>query len=555
MCWPHLVAGCIAVIGVQVLVLAAGDSRMFSGSDAGGRAASVAAAAENGGCDHDLGYWASDADPSGRFHPIINSEPVTGRYVQPASIPFVCAAAPVVRALGLPWATWVSMAGVVAAALGAALLERSTGSAGWLSFVLVGVVGPVAFYGTDIWEARASSRARHPRDGDDPVPSRTVVGRVRRGAVGAGDRDPQRDGHRRDRPRRRGRVGTRDRAGALVGERWRVLLLAAATGAVLFVDRVLQQSIVGTDYRGGRASSQVSGAFAGLGDRVRDATVTTFGLFPTDSAPMKILVGVAFVGVLVVRRVHRSSASGLDPRLVRAFRGVAVVTAVLRSVNPGFVPGLFAAAPVAAVGIFAVRRAAQPVARVLAIGSLVALPAIWAVQWSGNLAPQWGGRYELLNGALLTVCGSVMVGPHLRAWPARAVLVSAVAIGSMGLVWHVQRTDLFAGVLDDIGEIACDDVLVSTSPYLLREGGAFPEIQSGVRPDGCRLLSTSLPELDEALDVAGATGATEVAVLVIGPRGVTPGGLAGVRVVSADQLDLNGFPYMLYRVDVNRPGL
>ena len=98
-----LALACLGIVVVQVFVLVAGDSRVFSGSDSGGRAAAVAAASENGGCDHDLGYWAADADPKGRAHPMFNTVAVDGRFIQPVTLPYVCLGAPAHRSAGAPW--------------------------------------------------------------------------------------------------------------------------------------------------------------------------------------------------------------------------------------------------------------------------------------------------------------------------------------------------------------------------------------------------------------------------------------------------------------------
>ena len=154
--------------------------------------------------------------------------------------------------------------------------------------------------------------------------------------------------------------------------------------------------------------------------------------------------------------------------------------------------------------------------RVLSIGALAALPLVWALQWKGNLAPQWGGRYSLLSGALLTIAGAGMLARRRIGAAGGALVAAAVLVGSMGLVWHVQRTHLLADVVEDVLTVPCEEVLISTSPFLLREGGAFDEVRSGVRDDGCRLLSTTLDDLDFALGVARSSNLDRASVLLAG---------------------------------------
>ena len=73
----------------------------------------------------------------------------------------------------------------------------------------------------------------------------------------------------------------------------------------------------------------------------------------------------------------------------------------------GFVPGLVATTPLAALGL-AARLA--PLGRRIAVFAIAALPLVWAFQYTGGAAPQWGGRYLLVSGLLLGVVGIVSLG-------------------------------------------------------------------------------------------------------------------------------------------------
>ena len=58
-----------ALVLLVVGLAALGDPSTNSGSDAGAKLATVASIADHGLDGGDLGYWAEDADPSGRHRP------------------------------------------------------------------------------------------------------------------------------------------------------------------------------------------------------------------------------------------------------------------------------------------------------------------------------------------------------------------------------------------------------------------------------------------------------------------------------------------------------
>lgn len=541
-----LVIGCAAIVAVQLLVLGAGDSSVFSGSDAGGRAAAVAAAAP--GCDHDLGYWASAWDPDGRVHPMVNTERVGNRFVQPASPLFICAAGPLAGAFGISAATWLSIVGVVLAAVGAWSLERFGGGAGILSLLLVGVVGPVAFYGTDVWEhapavglAMAGTALLLGREEGTSwwlgglawglaiaLRSETalvacalavavlVIGEVRRRLLG--------------------RVG-------------RLVLAAAGAAMAVVGDRVVERLVLDGDYRSERTAGQVGGAFEGWTARGRDALTTTIGLLPTADLGVEMVLAAAFVMALVAIGAVLAGADP-SPRTVRVLVAIGGVALLAALIDPGFVPGMLTAAPVAVVGLFACAPRVVAPMRVLCIGALLALPAIWALQWTGNLVAQWGSRYQLLSGALLTVCGAVLVGSRLRTFAASAAIAAALTVGTMGLFWHVERTHTISAVLDDVMQVPCDGVLISAQPFLLREGGADEELRSGIRADGCRMLSAAPEEVPFALEVARRADAAEAVVLGRGAIDEVPSVLVGTEVVSHQVVELGGVTHTVFRIDV-----
>ena len=80
----HLV-GCALSLLLVLVVVFAGDPGVHSGSDAGGKAATVAAMAEPGRDGVDLGYWAESADPDGDLHPLYNTYRTSQGWVQVTS--------------------------------------------------------------------------------------------------------------------------------------------------------------------------------------------------------------------------------------------------------------------------------------------------------------------------------------------------------------------------------------------------------------------------------------------------------------------------------------
>ncbi len=477
---------------------------------------------------------------------MVNSVAVGDRYVQPATLPYVCAAAPVVSALGLPWGLSLSILGVVLAAVGGWMLERETGGSGSWSFSLVGVVGPIAFYGTDTWE-------HAPAAGAAVLGTALLLAARSRwtGALGG----------------MLWGLGVAMRsemaivAGALVvgvlvvaevrrqvlEGKVRVAMFAIAGAGVLGLDRLAQDRLIGSDYRGGRVSSQAADVGVDVADRASDALVTTVGLFATSPPQQGILIGAALVLCLGVLGARVSGVGGSPTLVAVGSTGVMTLLAI-RIVDPGFVPGLLAAAPVAVVGLFALRTSAPPLLRSIAAGAAIALPITWALQWRGNLGPQWGGRYTLVSAALLTVCGVGVMAPRKRTVASGVVLAAAVLVGASGLVWHVERTRTFAQGIEDVLALPCDQVLISTSTYLLREGGSFPEMRTGVRDDGCRMLNGGDGRLQLAMEVAGASGADTVRILAEGHVDYDPESLATATITGRQFIRVAGAEHTLLAV-------
>jgi hypothetical protein len=490
-----------AVLGltlVYLLVLALGDARAGTGSDAGGKLATARVLAEDGGLSPDVGYWAEDLDPEGRHHPLVNTERRAEHWVQATSVPYSLVTGRLWAIGGAAAVGALSMAGAVAAALAARrLAARLGGGAGWTAFWLVGLASPLALYATDAWEhAPAVGLALWglvlALEAETPARA-AAAGALLGGALLL-----------------RAEVGAyvvafavASLAVAEVRQRWtrRPALLAAgglAAGALLLANGVLERAALGAGVRSDRAAVGAGQAGHELGQRVTDALLTGFGLFPDPSAGA-LAAGVVLLAALVVLAARVAGAAWASDRLVRASAVLAVALYAVRLLDGwGFVPGALAAAPIVVLAAAAPRRAETRVVLGTALG---AVPLVWLGQWTGNHVAQWGGRYLLLTTVLLlTVASLVLTRERMREAPVAAVagLGAVVALG--GLAWHVERTNVVGQAGAELAGLPDEVVVVSSEPHLGRELGTW----YGDR----RWLSGS-----EGLDVAVAAEPDEVAVI------------------------------------------
>ncbi|HVE94416.1 MAG TPA: hypothetical protein VNB24_05805, partial [Acidimicrobiales bacterium] len=236
-------------------------------------------------------------------------------------------------------------------------------------------------------------------------------------------------------------------------------------------------------------------------DRVEEAAITSLAATSTGDAA-SLLVGLAVV-VAVVYAVTR-----------RDWRALIAAGALLaaRTVDGfGFVPGFLVAAPLAGAGLAVAWRRGPP-ARTAMVIAVVSLPLVWTFQFAEGARPQWGGRYVLLSGLLLTV---VAVAELLSASAPlrRAAFAITATVTALGFGWMIQRTHAFADVahrLDARGE----PVLISRVGHLVREGGGVHDLNRW-------LTAVSNADLQKAGAVAAASGAQRIAVVDIDGR-VTP---------------------------------
>ena len=207
------------------------------------------------------------------------------------------------------------------------------------------------------------------------------------------------------------------------------------------------------------------------GSRVSDAIATTVNLRPSlDLA--SYAAGAAVVAMIVIIVWGASNGRSSQPREKRVLVGFALLVGGLYVVRVsqglGFVPGLFAAAPIAAVAL--ALGWAPWKRRVLTAVAVGALPFIWLFQYVGGAAPQWGGRYELPTTMLLVVVGIVAL-ESLPRWIGRSLIAVSVVITSFGVLWLGQRSHSIGDAMAKIDRLQ-QPVVVSDVAHLFREGGA-----------------------------------------------------------------------------------
>ncbi len=465
--WSAAVA---ALVVLYVGAAALGDTRAYSGSDAGGKAATVKVMAERGDWDPDVGYWAESADPEGRLHPLVKTTPIADRWVQAASLPLVFASVPLWNAAGPPGLLVLPMAGAVLAAVAARRLARTLGAGtGWSAFFLVGAASPAAFYALDFWEhapavglVLLAMSLLLPGPGHGVSRLAAVGGGVAAGAAVA------------VRAEMAVYLAVFAVSVMVVGDCRRswlrrpfsILATTTAAAGVLVLNQLWERAVLGAGIQTSRVGSQASSIGSSLGDRARDAAITSVGLFADDSRFALVLGAVAVASVVALGAVAvRGRVTLWRPAVV-----VAGSVVGLRMVaGLGFVPGSLVTAP---LGGAALAAPAGPRMRVLVATAVGSLPLVWAVQWTGDLLPQWGGRYTLATGALLAVVGSVALERAGWRRPAAVALVAlSVVVAGYGLAWHVERTNYYGSVAARMSQEPADVVVISTANHLGREVG------------------------------------------------------------------------------------
>ncbi len=455
-------AALLLLVGVSALA-ASGDLRVNSGSDAGGKTATVVAIADRGFEGVDLGYWAEGHDPEGVHHPLVHTERRDDRWIQVTSAVMPAASAVGERAFGSLGALWLAMVSVPVGAFGAARLARSMGApSGALAFLIVGAASPLAFYATDQWEHAPSVAAGLWATAWLGEPLRL------RGFVALGAAAGLAGGLRRETMLVLFVLGLAQLVDPIRRRFWlthRFGVLAAGTtaAAVLAMIYSFDYVVLGRSLTG-RTLAQAGLAASNFDQRLNDALLTTVSQYTNPSVAALLLGLLSLVGIALATWGWRT-----DERRRVVFGYVCVVVSLLVRLLVGglsFVPGAFAVLPVAAAAPVLARGAG----RRLWVAALVAIAVVLLVQWTGSLNAQWGGRYLLLPALLVTVVAVAEIERRGVRHPAAVLALGAtVAIAGIGFVFQVERARGFGDARDAVLDVVGDDVVVSSHPHFPRE--------------------------------------------------------------------------------------
>lgn len=508
------------------------------GTDTGAKVATLDHMVETGTWRPVLPYWAEDADPGGQVHPIYDTGRIDDGWVHVTTLPMLLAARPLYELGGYRLALLLPMLGAVGAALAArSLASRLRGpESGWAAFWVVGLASPLAVYALDLWEHSlgvacvlgAVALLAGIVDEEPPVARALGAGALLGSAATM---------------RTEAFVYSLVAVGAcglfLLARRRLGPALATGVAAVVgfgvpwFANLALEDAVGGLS-RGSRAGGAARTGLGELGDRAHEALVTLFAARSDDSAPV-LLIGVLLAALVVV--AVRLDRDGAAERALRLAVVVVVLEVVLAVAGLGFVPGLFAAAPVAAAGL-AVRRDGDAAWYVTAV-ALGALPLVWAFQFLGGALPQWAGRYALSSCALLVVLGVVALAGAQR--PVRLAVVAAGAVVTLaGVAWTVQRGHEVDRWFREVADRP-EDVLISRNAFFVREGGAASD-------DRRWLTAVSASDLEVAVHVVEEEGLRTFALVdddATAPRELLGASLSGTTVT-----DFLGNPLYLHSYEL-----
>jgi hypothetical protein len=563
---PMVAAAVLLVLYVGLSFL--NDPHGYLGTDTGGKVATLRAMTLHHGLNPDVGYWAARWDPTGRLHPLYYTSRIGGKWVNVTTLPALYLAYPLWRFGGYRLALLIPMLGAVAAALAARALAIRLGASREsgvpaAAFWLVGLASPLTIYALDFWEhslgvalmawalvlllgivaaagagaapgagaaaGAGESQALWKSSASDTeaqfFPKRAVVAGAGAGLLfGAA-------AAMRTESLVYGGVAVGLTCLALLWRRWRhaglplpralaapiSVGLAAAAGLAIpvWLNSALEQATIGGTLRGERTAGTAVAVGSVAGSRLQEAALTAVGLQP-DLQLKTYLTGAAVVALVLVAVLLARNPAPERRRLALVAGIGAVLVYLLRfATGLGFVPGMLAAAPVAIVGLLGLWGGAR--GRIVTVVALGSLPVVWLFQFLGGAAPQWGGRYLLTSGLLLTVLGVVELArrPSLAARIGVAAL--AVAVTVFGLAWLSVRSHGVADAERSLGRRP-EPVLVSAVAHLAREGGGY----FGVAGDKPWLTAVSPADLRFAAQVVTEAGDHEFGLVTIDDRHSDP---------------------------------
>ena len=521
---PVAVAAGLGLLAFYVALSFLNSPRGFLGTDTGGKVATLVVMDKHGTADPDVGYWAAKYDPEAVLHPLYYTSHVGARYVNLTTLPMPLVVRPLYARFGYRGALLVPMLGAIAAAFAARALARRLGASGWLAFAVIGGASPVLIYALDLWEHALglgfmawavvlafdvrTARVR-PAWGLAVGALFGVAATMRTEALLYGAWCVAVFGLLLWRSRRKWQPSAVFGATALAG-----------VALPLFANLALEHAVIGASLRATRAIGTAQGSGANLTLRLREAVTTTFGVRGLSDLREDAFLGVLFVASIVCTLWCATSTTRRSFAPKSAVLAVAVFV-LMCTLGWGFVPGVLVASPLAAAGL-SLLRGRNP-ARELALVALGPLPLVWAVQFTGGAGPQWGGRYELLSGFLLSVVGIAALAAQPR-WVQVWAVTLALGMTAFGVSWMSVRTHTIDRAMGQVAALP-EPMVISTWSHLFREGGAYYD------PDRRWLTAETREQLDRAFEIAQAEGIDTIAVLSVGNDAVDPGpGYDTVRI-------------------------
>ena len=507
----------------------------YLGTDTGAKVATLDVMQQRGTAKPVLGYWAEQYDPEGRLHPIYDARSVDGDWVDVTTLPMLEVGRPLWNLGGYRLTLLLPMLGAIGAAFaGRSLAARAGGErAGWLAFWVIGLGSPIAVYALDFWEHAPGVAC--------------IVGAVALLAAVV-DGAPV--------------SGRAMAAGALLGlgatmrtETFVYALVAVGGGAIVLLaqDRALRRSLqlgllamvgfagpwlantvleraLGGNSRGSRVSSTATSAFANPGQRAREAVTTLLALRPGALGEVALIGGLA-AALITAAIVLDRRGDGRRARVVLV--AAAGIFALTVAGGLGFVPGLFAAAPIAWAALLVPpeRTGAR-----FALGvAVAAFPLVVAFQYLGGAGPQWAGRYALASCTILVALGVAAV-QHLSREVRVGLLALTVLVSATGVLWLGERSRSFDRLFDQLVERP-EDVIVARNGFLIREGGSAYRQRLW-------LSAVTDADLDRAVAVVRDSHHHTFAVLDEAPS--APTRLDGARLVRTDRTSVVGVPLYLH---------
>ncbi len=516
------------------------------GPDTGGKVATLKAMAANPSfTDVNVGYWAARWDPQGLLHPLLRTGHFGHEWVQVTTLPMLLAGEPLWRLGGYRMALLLPILGAVACAYAARALARRFGgptATQWAAFWVIGLASPVTIYALDFWEhtiGLALMTWGTIALLDLLEATTSSERRIKAGLAGLAFGSAAT-------MRTEALVYlaiTATVVGVVVLIRQRRILPWILPGLVLVVglglplvgNTLLDRWITGDQLRTARTAGAANEIGANLSVRLHEGLQITFGLLGTNGN-QQVLTGVVLAVLIGLAVLWGGGRSAPTSRSILLLAGAGLLYLFTFINGLGWINGIVATAPLVAVGAVTAWRPLDPLTtRVAATASLLALPAIWMVRWTGGQPLQWSGRYVLCTMLVLVVVGVVALPSLRRPLPEMLVALS-VAVTVFGLSWfgvHTHNVDRLFTTLDRRPEpVLVADGLLADFP---REGGAF-------YGDHRWLVAWQPSDQNKAASVVDDAGFTSFGLVHLAAAPVPPRIGSFTRAGTTDLGDYQGVP-------------